>query len=1157
MKFILNRLRTFVVFLLFLATLPAITPMTKTFAVQGDECANGIGLSQSCPATSPQEIFNLDGTTEDGIYWIKVNGTATKVYLKMNRTGTDNGGWVLLMKGARGSTAFGYTSPNFTSDTSTLNANDSSLSLSSGDAKFSAYNNLALSKIIAVLNDPAAGPVGSNGDIVNNGFGGHVWLENLTTPVTAYTRLTTAGNLNNPSNDVWTSVPKSKFTTSSSVTTVTRGTNQVFSYQDGNGRYGFNGSPCLLSDGSPNPILRYRWGMAWNQESDWGSCDVVVGIGLGDNSPGDHVRWTGVTTASVTSNTGRGNMGFQIWGKVTEPSLGAPTSITASHSSSGQVNLTWSAPSGSPIDYVVQYKTSASSTYSNSFIVSDQLSASISGLTNGATYDFRVIARTASNSTSGANLSASTINFTLKNSQSLSFSTTNYSKIFGETQTVTATSAGSGAITYSTGASTACSVFGETVTVTAGTGSCAITASRASDANYLAANSIDSVTITVSKANQVGFVLTSTSGTYLSNLTLTSSGGSGAGAVSYSTTGTNSAGCSILSATSLTSTSAGTCQVVATKLGNNNYSPAYDTQTITLGKASLGLGISVTGSSIVTYGDTTTVTYSTSRSLGSAGVANLTGALAYATESSTSCSVNSSTGVITMVAGAGACSVKVSLSSDANYSDTSSATVSVTPRKADTLTVTSLSPSPITYTGNSAVVTPAISVSGLVNNDSAAGATFSYGRATTCATGGACVVGDTGPGGGVVFYVSATSINAADGISTGGLYLEAAPSNFSKTTYTWCTGFTNSNTTTIGGTSSAIGAGAMNTRIVTSRCSGGAVHEAANLSLGGKSDWFLPSAGELLQMYYQKSILGFGPGTTAANYFYWGSNETVNWAAASLVPADGVGGQNKAQGTPYWPIRAFSPSATTYATSTTAPTNAGSYTITPSVLTLGGGRSIDNYLSVIYETSTLTISKANQSIFSNYSSLEAVLGSTFTIYPFGGSGDGAVYLAISNGTASGCAATTVSVTASATGTCILTVTRSANENYNQAQSSFAITFFYFVPVATPTVSTTPTQIAIDAPTAWSSVATAAPEITSFTPSSGPVGTVVTVTGTGLDGVTSVKIGRKALITVNGVNSTTLTAVIPAGATSGPIVVTNEFGSDFSDTNFTVTFVDTP
>ena len=188
-KFTLHRLRTLVVFLLLLATLPAITPMTNTFAAQGDECVNGIGSSQSCPATSPQEIFNLHGTTDDGIYWIKSNGVATEAYLKMNRTGSDNGGWVLLMKGTRGSTAFSYTSSNFETNTSTLNTNSLSDNTTT-DAKFSTYNNLSLAKILAVFKDTATGTLRNTGDISNNSFGGHVWMENVET-MSAFTLLTT------------------------------------------------------------------------------------------------------------------------------------------------------------------------------------------------------------------------------------------------------------------------------------------------------------------------------------------------------------------------------------------------------------------------------------------------------------------------------------------------------------------------------------------------------------------------------------------------------------------------------------------------------------------------------------------------------------------------------------------------------------------------------------------------------------------------------------------------------------------------------------------------------------------------------------------------------------------------------------------------------
>ena len=48
-----------------------------------------VGSSSSCPATSPQEIYNLYGTTADGTFWLRVNGVATQVFLKMNRTNSE------------------------------------------------------------------------------------------------------------------------------------------------------------------------------------------------------------------------------------------------------------------------------------------------------------------------------------------------------------------------------------------------------------------------------------------------------------------------------------------------------------------------------------------------------------------------------------------------------------------------------------------------------------------------------------------------------------------------------------------------------------------------------------------------------------------------------------------------------------------------------------------------------------------------------------------------------------------------------------------------------------------------------------------------------------------------------------------------------------
>ena len=656
----------FFIFALLLGTFTFVAPIQQSKAAQGVECE--IGSIEACPATSPQEIYNLYGTTADKTYWLKVNGVATQVYLKMNRTRSDNGAWILLMKGAQGTTRFGYSSDLFTSDTTTLNT--SSLNeTSSADSKFAVYNTLTLSKMLAVLKNPVAGSVGAFGDIQNNAFGGHVWLETLTAASTAYSRLQTTANLNSPATDAFGSVPKTKYYTSSAATT------QVFSYQAGYGRYGFNGSPCTNTD------FRYRWGIAWNQESDWGSCDVIVGIGLAGtslNSPGDQVRWSGVTTGSGGGNVGRGNMDFQIWGKVAEPSLSAPTSVAVTNPTSGQVNLSWSAPSGvTPVDYVVQYKASGAAAYTNSFVVSDQTTASVTGLSGGVAYNFRVFARTSSNSTADPTLS--TLTTTVKGSQSLTFATTSYSKAFGETQTVTATSAGSGVITYSVGSSTACTISSSTVTITAASGTCAVTASRAEDDNYFAATSTNSVTITVSKASQAVLTLTSITTPFLTNLRLTTTGGTDTGTVSFSVSNVGSAGCSITSSDSLTSTSAGSCQVVATKLGTTNYLPAYDTQTITISKANLVLATSVAAT--LKYGSTTSATYSADRSVGVGGIPAISGSLAYETSTSTACNINSATGLVTMNRASGTCSVRVRLSTVYFFQDTFSAFVSITPAK--------------------------------------------------------------------------------------------------------------------------------------------------------------------------------------------------------------------------------------------------------------------------------------------------------------------------------------------------------------------------------------------------------------------------------------------------------------------------------------------
>ena len=79
---------------------------------------------------------------------------------------------------------------------------------------------------------------------------------------------------------------------------------------------------------------------------------------------------------------------------------------------------------------------------------------------------------------------------------------------------------------------------------------------------------------------------------------------------------------------------------------------------------------------------------------------------------------------------------------------------------------------------------------------------------------------------------------------------------------------------------------------------------------------------------------------------------------------------------------------------------------------------------------------------------------------------------------------------------------------------------------------------------------AAAVVTSFTPSSGPVGTSVTITGEGFDTTTAVDFNGTAA-TFTTVSPTELTATVPSGAMSGPISVTNTDGTGISSTDFTV------
>jgi len=164
----------------------------------------------------------------------------------------------------------------------------------------------------------------------------------------------------------------------------------------------------------------------------------------------------------------------------------------------------------------------------------------------------------------------------------------------------------------------------------------------------------------------------------------------------------------------------------------------------------------------------------------------------------------------------------------------------------------------------------------------------------TCGVSGTdpCKIGAVGPGGGWIFFVD------KDDQYPGFTYLEAAPTD--ATSAAWCigAGLTNAifapEDAAGWGASRAVGAGKTNTATIITNCPGGSAALKATLyTNNGKTDWFLPSVGEMALFYTNLSGAGVVGGFASYSY-YWSSTESESNYA---------GLQHFASGTQYYDLK--------------------------------------------------------------------------------------------------------------------------------------------------------------------------------------------------------------------------------------------------------------
>jgi hypothetical protein len=227
------------------------------------------GSTSALAAPNAVYLQQVCGNTTNGVYWINLPTVgATQIYCILDPA-CAGGGWMMAMKGTRGTT-FNFDSSYWTDINTTLNPTQTNRN--DGDAKFNTFNWYQSKDWLAIWPD-----IGNGGD-VRGGYGGWTWVENNAT-----------GNSESVLFFMYRGIQVTKacngyvYTATNPGPTGLAKYGNVWSMSGGFQWYGLNYTG--------NAGAKVRWGWATNNETEQNSNDINGGIGMtyGSYSAGDYI----------------------------------------------------------------------------------------------------------------------------------------------------------------------------------------------------------------------------------------------------------------------------------------------------------------------------------------------------------------------------------------------------------------------------------------------------------------------------------------------------------------------------------------------------------------------------------------------------------------------------------------------------------------------------------------------------------------------------------------------------------------------------------------------------------------------------------------------------------------------------------------------------